>query len=131
MGSKRSFDKFQGSGPVRDAASKRRKPVKDHTPRYRGEAPPGLQVNKIKKRARDIERQFTNGVELPADRQRELERELAHCKRQIEGVEYSKQRNQMISRYHKVRFFGMYIFLHPNSQNRSCGGAGGEGGDNY
>lgn len=107
---------------MRDAANKKRKQFTNHKPRHGGDATPEQSVNKMKKRVRDIERQFANGVELPADVQQNLERELAHCKRQVEDLQYKKKRNKMISKYHKVRFFGtLSAFILSDSRIRSWG----------
>lgn len=109
MGSKRPHTEVEASLSPHDASHKKRKQFKNNKPNNDGSnAPPGQSLNEVKKRARDIERRFAKGDELPADVQRNLERELAHCKRQIEDLQYKKKRSEMISKYHKVRFFGMY-----------------------
>lgn len=108
MGSKRPYAEVDTSTLARDPASKKRKQFKNHKPKDGGSAPLGQSLNEVKKRARDIERRFAKGDQLPADVQRNLERELAHCKRQIEDLQHKKKRNEMISKYHKVRFFGTY-----------------------
>jgi uncharacterized protein with WD repeat len=63
-------------------------------------------LNWIKKRARTIERRFRTGQNLPADKENELQRELAHYKQQILDAEDEKRRDKMIKKYHMVRFFG-------------------------
>lgn len=112
MGSKRSYAEVEASGSSRDGAHKKRKPFNSHYKSSRegnnGNGTANIQsLNEIKKRARDIERRFARGVDMPSDVQRNLELELAHCKKQIEDLQHKKKRNDMISRYHKVRFFGM------------------------
>ncbi|KAK8050554.1 hypothetical protein PG994_012284 [Apiospora phragmitis] len=62
-------------------------------------------LNWVKKRARDIERRFRTGQNLPADKRNDLERELAHYKQKIQEASGGKQRKQMIKKYHMVRFF--------------------------
>lgn len=108
MSSKRPHTEVEASSSTREASHKKRKQFNNnHKPNNDGgSAPPGQSLNEIKKRARDIERRFAKGDELPADVQRNLERELAHCKRQVEDLQYKKKRSEMISKYHKVRFFG-------------------------
>lgn len=108
MSSKRSHSEVEAQASTNGAANKKRKQFKSHKPRENTSAPPGQSFHEIKKRARDIERRFARGDQLPADVQRNLERELAHCKRQIEDLQHKKKRNEMISKYHKVRFFGTY-----------------------
>ncbi|KAK3990627.1 hypothetical protein QBC44DRAFT_63140 [Cladorrhinum sp. PSN332] len=60
----------------------------------------------IKKRARAIERLLSRDTSnIPANKQNELERELAAHKQRIEDAETKKFRSQMIGKYHMVRFF--------------------------
>ncbi|KAK4146982.1 uncharacterized protein C8A04DRAFT_34536 [Dichotomopilus funicola] len=67
----------------------------------------------IKKRARAIERLLARGggsdgagtLQLPATKQKDLERELAAHRQRIEGAREKKERSRMIGRYHMVRFF--------------------------
>lgn len=62
----------------------------------------------IKKRARAIERLLSRDTSnIPANKQNELERELAAHQQRIKDAQHKKQRSQMISKYHMVRFFGM------------------------
>ncbi|KXJ94438.1 hypothetical protein Micbo1qcDRAFT_193609 [Microdochium bolleyi] len=59
----------------------------------------------VKKRARTIERLLRTSQDLPANVQNDLERELeAHRSRIAKSAE-DKQRKDMISKYHMVRFF--------------------------
>lgn len=106
MSSKRSYSEVEAQASSHDAANKKRKQFKSHKPRDNNSTAPGQSLNDVKKRARDIERRFARGDQLPADVQRNLERELVHCKRQIEDLQHKKKRSEMISKYHKVRFFG-------------------------
>ncbi|KAK3333422.1 hypothetical protein B0T19DRAFT_418023 [Cercophora scortea] len=60
----------------------------------------------IKKRARTIERLFEHDQsKVPADVQKDLERELAAHKQRILEDNDRKLRSRMISKYHMVRFF--------------------------
>lgn len=106
MGSKRSFSEVEAQAAADGASNKKRRQFKSHKPVDNTSAPSVQSLNEVKKRARDIERRFARGDQLPADVQRNLERELAHCKRQVEDLQHKKKRNEMISKYHKVRFFG-------------------------
>ncbi|KAF3769857.1 hypothetical protein M406DRAFT_343886 [Cryphonectria parasitica EP155] len=111
MGSKRSYAEVEASATTRGAAANKRKPFNHQHSRPRdynsssSNAPQNQSLNEIKKRARDIERWFARGGDMPSDVQRNLELELAHCKRQVEDLQHKKKRNEMISKYHKVRFF--------------------------
>lgn len=107
MSSKRSYAEVDAQASTNGPPNKKRKQIQSHNkPRDSTSAPAGQSLNEIKKRARDIERRFARGDQLPADVQRNLERELAHCKTQIDDLQHKKKRNEMISKYHKVRFFG-------------------------
>lgn len=65
-------------------------------------------LNAIKKRARAIERLLSrDNLRLPANKQNDLERELAAHKQRIEDARTKKERSKMIQKYHMVRFFGM------------------------
>lgn len=111
MGSKRAYSEVEAPGPSRDGGFKKRKQFKNNRSSSRNDgssAPSGQSLNEVKKRARDIQRRFAKADNMPADIQRNLERELAHCKRQIEDMEHKKQRSEMIGKYHHVRFFGMW-----------------------
>ncbi|CAN8097062.1 unnamed protein product [Discula destructiva] len=107
MGSKREYAEVEAPGPSRDGAFKRRKQYKNRPAQGNdGSSGPASQsLNEIKKRARDIQRRFSKADNMPADIQRNLERELAHCKTQIEDLERKKRRSDMIGKYHHVRFY--------------------------
>ena len=61
----------------------------------------------IKKRARALERLLArDNVKIPADKQNELERELAAHKQRIAEAIARRHRSRMIQKYHMVRFFG-------------------------
>ncbi|KAH7037859.1 uncharacterized protein B0I36DRAFT_380985 [Microdochium trichocladiopsis] len=59
----------------------------------------------VKKRARTIERLLRTSQDLPANVQNDLERELEHHRSRIAKAAEDKQRKDMISKYHMVRFF--------------------------
>ncbi|KAK0711107.1 hypothetical protein B0H67DRAFT_601943 [Lasiosphaeris hirsuta] len=63
-------------------------------------------MSAIKKRARAIERLFLReNANIPADKQIELERELAAHKQRITESKIKRLRSDMIGKYHMVRFF--------------------------
>lgn len=108
MSPKRAFSEVDAQASANGASNKKRKQFKSHQSRdnNNNDAAASQSLNEVKKRARDIERRFARGDQLPADVQQNLERELAHCKNQIEELQHKKKRSDMISKYHKVRFFG-------------------------
>lgn len=59
-----------------------------------------------KKRVRTVERLFQRNQDLPANVRNDLEREIAAHKTTITDRAFQKKRSAMISRYHKIRFFG-------------------------
>lgn len=63
----------------------------------------------VRKRARTIERLLRTSQDLPANVQNDLERELGHHRSRIAKSAEDKQRKDMISKYHMVRFFGTYV----------------------
>ncbi|KAK8095876.1 rRNA-processing efg-1 [Apiospora kogelbergensis] len=87
-------------GDAGSQAPKRRKNLNGKVSKARPD-----NINWLKKRARNIERQFRSAQKLPADKRNELERELAHSKQKIQEASNEKQRKQMITKYHMVRFF--------------------------
>ncbi|KXX76470.1 rRNA-processing protein EFG1 [Madurella mycetomatis] len=63
-------------------------------------------LNGIKKRARAIERLLArDNLKIPANKQNELERELAAHRERIAEARAKKERSKMIQKYHMVRFF--------------------------
>lgn len=113
MSSKREYAQVEAPGPAHDGGNKRRKQYKNRpAPGNDGSSgPSGQSLNEIKKRARDIQRRFQKADNMPADIQRNLERELAQCQRQIEDLGRKKRRSDMIGKYHHVRFYGMLTSL--------------------
>lgn len=93
-------------GDAGSQAPKRRKNLNGKVSKARPD-----NINWLKKRARNIERQFRSAQKLPADKRNELERELAHSKQKIQEASNEKQRKQMITKYHMVRFFGKLWLL--------------------
>lgn len=111
MGSKRAYSEVEAPESLRDGGYKKRRQFK--TPRSTGRndgsrASSGPSLNEVKKRARDIQRRFRKADNMPADIQRNLERELAHCQRSIQDLQHKKKRSEMIGKYHHVRFFGRW-----------------------
>ncbi|AEO57629.1 hypothetical protein MYCTH_2304003 [Thermothelomyces thermophilus ATCC 42464] len=104
MGNKRARSDTEGQ-PHEDAARKRMKPNRPHKKKQK--KPVDMEsLAAIKKRARAIERLLSrDNLKIPADKQNELERELAAHKQRIEEARRKKERSTMIKKYHMVRFF--------------------------
>ncbi|KAL2130407.1 hypothetical protein VTI74DRAFT_6516 [Chaetomium olivicolor] len=105
MGNKRPHPDGESSGNgFQDGTRKR---PKTNQPHKRKKANVDLDsLNAIKKRARAIERLLArDNLKLPANKQNELERELAAHKQRIEDAHHKKERSKMIQKYHMVRFF--------------------------
>lgn len=105
MGIKRPFSEVESSnGHPREYHGAREQRKKQKTkPLKRKEE----NISWVKKRARTIERMFQrDSSKLPANVQKDLERELAAHKQRIQDAEFKKRRSKMIGKYHMVRFFG-------------------------
>ena len=66
-------------------------------------------VNPIKEKIRDLTRLLERSGNLPADVRIEKERALAGYKVDLEKAEEEKRKQDMIKRYHMVRFFGRFF----------------------
>lgn len=62
-------------------------------------------VNELKSRIRSLKRQLERDDSLSAVAQQEKERALQAAKNELEKNQRAKQRNDMIGKWHKVRFF--------------------------
>lgn len=103
MGTKRSFSEVEAG----DHGAKERK-HRDKKPQFKKLKRKEENINWVKKRARTIERLFQrDNAKLPANVQKDLERELAAHKQRIDDEKFRKRRSDMIGKYHMVRFFGM------------------------
>ena len=67
--------------------------------------PKKIAVNPIKNRIRDLRRQLQN-VDIAANVRVGHERELANMEQELMKAEIEKEKNEMIKKYHMVRFFG-------------------------
>lgn len=106
MGTKRPhYDKSMppesASRPISNHPSKRRKP-NDFAP----PATKSASVNQLKSKIRDLARALEHSDHLPAGVRIEKERALAGYKQDVEKIHEDKRRNELIKRYHMVRFFG-------------------------
>lgn len=82
-------------------APKRRKP-NDFAP----PATKSASVNQLKSKIRDLTRALEHSDHLPAGVRIEKERALAGYKQDVEKIHEDKRKNELIKRYHMVRFFG-------------------------
>ncbi|KAI7787927.1 rrna-processing protein efg1 [Diaporthe eres] len=107
MGSKRPHSDVDGASSRHNAPNKRTKQhFQSHKPATHGNSTQlGVSLHEVKRRARNIERRFAKGDDLPADVKQKLDRELVQCKAQIDEITHKKRRHDMISKYHRVRFF--------------------------
>lgn len=62
-------------------------------------------VNDLKSQIRSLKRLLTRNDGLPADVRIEKERALRTAEHELERAQTAQQRNEMIGRYHKIRFF--------------------------
>lgn len=110
MGSKRPHSDVDGASSRHNAPNKRPKQhFQSHKPASHGNSTQlGVSLHEVKRRARNIERRFAKGDDLPADVKQKFERELVQCKTQIDEITHKKRRSDMISKYHRVRFFGTF-----------------------
>ncbi|KAL9085234.1 MAG: hypothetical protein Q9165_007668 [Trypethelium subeluteriae] len=102
--------------------------AKRNTKRFRsGPHPMGIEadrhphkytVHTLKERIRDIKRVLSHVQDMPADRRVELERELNTKQFDLEIAQSDKHKQEMVGRYHMVRFFGTKTlnFLHQYPQ---------------
>ena len=63
-------------------------------------------VNQLKSKIRDLTRALSHSDNLPAGVRIEKERALAGYKQDVDEIYEHKRRNELIKRYHMVRFFG-------------------------
>ncbi|KAK3357509.1 hypothetical protein B0T25DRAFT_449627 [Lasiosphaeria hispida] len=107
MGGKRPHQEDESSNQhnPEDGGRSRAPPAKHWSKRQKINASDET-MSTIKKRARAIERLFLrDNANLPADKQIELERELAAHKQRIAESRAKRLRSDMIGKYHMVRFF--------------------------
>lgn len=89
-------------------AKKQRTGAQNH-PKYQ---PKKFSLNPLKARIRDLRRQLSRtGDDMPANIRVDKERELQACEHELSVAEAERIKQDMIPRYHKVRFFGMRCLL--------------------
>lgn len=71
--------------------------------------PKKFSLNPLKARIRDLRRQLSrNAADMPANIRVDKERELQACEHELSVAEAERIKQDMIPRYHKVRFFGTH-----------------------
>jgi hypothetical protein len=115
MGSKRKLSEMESVHPSRQAqvpgtTSKPRKKPRRLGPQLHKKPESLTSVNAIKKRIRDVKRRLERSENLPANIRVENERALAAYQLDLAAAEEEKTRQKMISKYHMVRFFGIFQF---------------------
>lgn len=107
MGTKRSFSEVEPPTNAGDHHGAKEHRHRDKKPQFKKLKRKEENINWVRKRARTIERLFQReNAKLPANVQKDLERELAAHKQRIEDEKFRKRRSDMIGKYHMVRFFG-------------------------
>lgn len=87
--------------------SKRRKPNDFGPPTTKSAS-----INQLKSKIRDLTRALEHSDHLPAGVRIEKERALAGYKQDVEQIHKDKRKNELIKKYHMVRFFGgSYIHI--------------------
>ena len=81
--------------------SKRRKPHDSATPPTKNPS-----INQLKSKIRDLTRALEYSEHLPPGVRIEKERALAGYKQDVEKIHMDKRKNELIKKYHMVRFFG-------------------------
>jgi hypothetical protein len=105
MRSKRTFSEVDPSNPRSRPDSSQYRHKKHKISKAKNED----NTNRARKRARNIQRLLQKDEsKLPANVQKDMERELAALQQRIHDAEGKKQRSKMIGKYHMVRFFGEY-----------------------
>lgn len=66
-------------------------------------------INPIKAKIRDVTRLLKRSDNLPAGVRTEKERALAGYEQDLQQAQAEKRKQQMISKYHMVRFFGQWL----------------------
>lgn len=87
--------------------SKRRKPDKFALP-----ATKSASINQLKSKIRDLTRALEHSDHLPAGVRIEKERALVGYKQDVEKIHEDRRKNELVKRYHMVRFFGgLFLYL--------------------
>lgn len=100
MGTKRPHQ----SDFVPPESASRRTPIHPSKRRKPNDFPPS--VNQLKSKIRDLTRALEHSDHLPAGVRIEKERALAGYKQDVEKIHEDKRKNELIKKYHMVRFFG-------------------------
>ena len=106
MGSKRSRPVEGENEDILPEPPERKRPKKKFPKNDMDTLRPPAAVNQIKRKIRDVRRTLERSENLPADVRVEKERALAGYKQDLEKSEHEKRTQQMIKKYHMVRFFG-------------------------
>ena len=75
-------------------------------------------VNQLKSKIRDLTRALEHSEHLPAGVRIEKERALAGYKQDVDEIRKDKQKNELIKKYHMVRFFGGSCLALPSGVRR-------------
>lgn len=106
MGTKRPHD--DDSMPA-EPASRRHPTHPSKRQKSNNLAPPTTKptsINQLKSKIRDLTRAIEHSENLPPGVRIEKERALAGYKQDVEKIHEDKRKNELIKKYHMVRFFG-------------------------
>ena len=102
-----------GTKPPHHDASKLHESASHHTPKHPSKrqksnnaVTPATSVNQLKSKIRDLSRVLEHSENLPPGIRIEKERALAGYKQDVEKIHIDKRKNELIKKYHMVRFFG-------------------------
>lgn len=102
--------KADGNAPY---AKKQKMGAGAKPPQAKKYQPKKYSLNPLKARIRDLRRQLSrNGDDMPANVRVDKERELQACEHELSVAEAERIKQEMIPRYHKIRFFGMSLDPH-------------------
>ncbi|KAI9795167.1 MAG: 18S rRNA maturation protein [Peltula sp. TS41687] len=95
--------------PPKPLRRRRRPPPPSPSHRYTKTKSPS--INTLHKKIRDTTRLLQRSTKLGADVRQEKERARAGYEQDLAVANAEKRRQKLIGRYHKIRFFGMYVFV--------------------
>ncbi len=114
MGAKRPYTSEGGFGDAQPSSkhvySRPGQSTRPNLSKPRSSHSSAAALNPIKAKIRDVTRLLERSDNLPAGVRIEKERALAGYRQDLEQAEAEKRKQQMISKYHMVRFFGQSLY---------------------
>lgn len=116
--------------PSAHAGSKRKHSSQQHISKHDAQEESQTTVNKTKRRLRNVRRLLENNQgALRPEKRDDLEREQASLEHELRRREDKSFMKQMISKYHMVRFFGVFFYHHAISHAHETDGANAKSGE--